>query len=435
MLSSVLKVWILGASHPNADRSISWDEPIQNFGEPDVLIVNLGSLTEKVLARIDKDDLQQARSFILDKFINKGIIIVITQPYFSVSEHYIYSNYYLFPIQSYTEDVPEGSTILFNDAYDFKPYVQPINKFTFYLKEFNSGQADWHLKNNLRLNAQCFALDKQDVTDNAGHILGRAFSIFEIPEGPGELKHLSNAGELVFLPPSTESVDEALTKILYRYGKIESKAEPEPEWLSKISLPQIKQKISQIEKLESQKNALQTQIDIIQKEKTEILNHHRLLFSKNTQLEDAVCEAFKLMGFNEIRKIREADREDWVFDFKYEKQFKYGVIEVKGADNRTKQEHIVQTNKWIDERFAIDEKVSKGIFIPNQHRKKEYSKSKRDRAHFEPNELDYAKMKSICIIPCFVLFEAVKDVLEGKKKHRKDIEKLIATSNSVLIKL
>ena len=175
-------------------------------------------------------------------------------------------------------------------------------------------------------------------------------------------------------------------------------------------------------------------IEQLQSEKKKIQNHLRLLYCKSTPLENAVMEAFKLLGFDEIRKIREPNKEDWVFEFKHEKQFKYGIIEVKGSDTRTKQEDIVQSSKWVDERFAIDKSVSKGIFIPNQHRTKEYSKSKKDKMHFEPNELQYSQMKSICIIPSFVLFEAVKDILDGKKKSRKDIEKLIASRYVVITK-
>lgn len=264
---------------------------------------------------------------------------------------------------------------------------------------------------------------KYNIKDKSDHSLGCSINIKD------------QNGLAIFLPPSSKLTGrESIDKLLESLGK-SSTEEKIPDWADKISLPKIEEIESNIQKFVSQRNNLQGTIEQLELDKKEILNHRRLLFSKDPPLEDAVKDAFILLGFNEIRRIRESDKEDWIFEFKHEKQFKYGVIEVKGADNRTKQEHIVQASKWVDERFAIDKKVSKGIFIPNQHRKKEYPKSKKDRTHFEPNELDYAKMKSICIIPSFVLFETIKDVLDGKKKYRKDIEKLIATSNSVLIKL
>ena len=76
---------------------------------------------------------------------------------------------------------------------------------------------------------------------------------------------------------------------------------------------------------------------------------------------------------------------------------------------------LIEIPVFLDKSEFIDKKISKGIFIPNQHRLQPYPKSKNDRSHFEPNEISYAQMKSICIIPSFVLFEAVKDMLDGKK--------------------
>ena len=111
-IMSIFKVWILGSSHPNADKSILWDQPFPNLGEPDILIINLQTLNEETLKRIDKEKFSQARTFILDKFLNGGIIIFITAPNFDVTDHYIYSNYYLSPIHVITTDVPEGVRVI-----------------------------------------------------------------------------------------------------------------------------------------------------------------------------------------------------------------------------------------------------------------------------------------------------------------------------------
>ena len=44
-------------------------------------------------------------------------------------------------------------------------------------------------------------------------------------------------------------------------------------------------------------------------------------------------------------------------------------------------------------------------------------------------------MKSICIIPSCVLFEAVNKALEGKSKSRAEIEKLIVETNGILTEI
>ena len=149
--------------------------------------------------------------------------------------------------------------------------------------------------------------------------------------------------------------------------------EPEPLWASKIRFKNVEGKQKQIDILESQKIRLQKNIDTLKQERNSMLDHCRLIYTKNIELEDAVYEAFKILGFPDIKKIRGLDREDWVFDCKYDDRFKYGVIEVKGADHRTGQNHITQCNKWVDELYEIDKKISKGILYPQSVSKKRVS--------------------------------------------------------------
>ena len=49
---------------------------------------------------------------------------------------------------------------------------------------------------------------------------------------------------------------------------------------------------------------------------------------------------------------------------------------------------------------------------------KEYPKSQQERLRFEPNELEYAEAKDICIIPSCALFEAAKRALDGEAPDR-----------------
>jgi hypothetical protein len=83
----------------------------------------------------------------------------------------------------------------------------------------------------------------------------------------------------------------------------------------------------------------------------------------------------------------------------------------------------------------IENRKVKGIFICNQYRLNPYPKSKDDRIRFEPNELDYADTRRICVMPSFVLFEAVKSVLSGNVKTIANLEEIIAKTNGVLLNL
>ena len=134
-------VWLLGNTHPNADRSIAWDaDPLPNLGDPDVLLVDLTTLTLPVLERIGRAKLGQVQPLIRDKILNRGIVVVITQPILfagpfcipdksasSIPRSYlddplVHSNYQIFPTRLATKSVPTGKAIVVDQGHDFKRY-------------------------------------------------------------------------------------------------------------------------------------------------------------------------------------------------------------------------------------------------------------------------------------------------------------------------
>ncbi len=66
-MDSAERIWVLGAKCYNADRSIQWDSEFPNFADPDILIINLTSLTKEVLERI-RDKYIVSRDSIVKKF-------------------------------------------------------------------------------------------------------------------------------------------------------------------------------------------------------------------------------------------------------------------------------------------------------------------------------------------------------------------------------
>ena len=110
----------------------------------------------------------------------------------------------------------------------------------------------------------------------------------------------------------------------------------------------------------------------------------------------------------------------------------HGLAEVNGADGRTGERHISQCAMWVDKAHEADGQPSKGIFVPNQHRNAEYPGSTMDRLRFESSELEYVKMRDVCIIPSCALFEAVKKALDGAALDRAEIAARIAGTRGVL---
>ena len=94
---------------------------------------------------------------------------------------------------------------------------------------------------------------------------------------------------------------------------------------------------------------------------------------------------------------------------------------------------IGQCHKWVEDYLHMSPSVkTKGIFVSNQFRLQKFPESKTQRKRFEPNELDYAQKREICIISTYVLFEAVNLVLEGELLDRSTVEEKILSANGIL---
>ena len=110
------------------------------------------------------------------------------------------------------------------------------------------------------------------------------------------------------------------------------------------------------------------------------------------------------------------------------------MLEVKGKEKGAALSDIGQCHKWVEEYVHMKPSVAtKGIFVINQFRLHDLVKSKDKRKRFPPNELEYAHKREICILPTYVLFDAVNDVLKRDSKPNRDkIEELIYKTNGVL---
>ena len=433
------QVWLLGNTHPAADRSIEWRDPLPNLGDPDALIVDMTTLIEDAIREMGGKKLGRIRKYIEEKFLcGGGTIAVITAAKFSVLHHelspgrpidqaglYARSNYSILPVALDTVPVAEGCRILCNDLHSYKKYVDAVGHFEFYIAGCNRAIYS-------RLHDQKFFLDRvdlQNITDNSGHDLGFELAVTAV-EGDELLKWIGRTGYLVFLPPYTQPAADAIGTLLTFFGRGAPRGEVPPPWAEKVSLTRADLLQAEITVLEEQRDQVQGRMDALARERDGVLGHRRLLYSRGGGLEAAVADAFRLLGL-EAEQAGGADEEDCVLAMGAG-GYAHGVVEVKGADGRTRQQDIVQCGKWVDVWYAREGKLPKGVFVPNPHRMKEYPKSRQERLRFEPNELEYAEAKDICIIPSCVLFEAAKRALDGEAPGRAKIAEKIAGAKGVL---
>ena len=438
------RVWLLGRAHPGADRSFGWYGSFGNLSDPDVLIVDLTGLTEEVLQRIDKDNLDQAQRSIRDNILYGGTVIAITQPEFSVRPSgpltgrpagayggavagpYAYSNYHILPINIATATVQANHVIGAGDRHRFKDYIDAVKGYDFIIDsvsdKFTPGPAG-------EPPASLRRLHEWDITDNSGRGLGLALEV-ALLDRYGRLRRASRPGRLVLLPPPTEPIGRAIGRVL-SVCKNTTPAEAPPSWAGRLSPGPAGRYRAQIAELEERRAKVQGEIDDLARRHDGIMAHCRLLYLDGPELEGAVVEAFRVLGFGDIERMGKADEEDAAFAMGGTR-YSHGVIEAKGAGKGAKMQHILQCGRWAEQRAAAEGKPTKGVFVPNQHRLEPYPESSKIRMKIEPNQLEYAKLKDICIIPSCALYEAVGRVLDGEAPDRAKIAARIAGAKGVL---
>lgn len=430
------QVWLMGNSHSNADKSVEWDDPLPNLSDADALIVDLSTLTEQVLEKIAKSKLDQAQSLIRNKLINKGTIVIITQPTFLIrstdtadgSSPVYYSNYHILPFSVVTVDVPNGTRITPDKSHKFKLYIDTVKGYSFYIEKCEL-KIDLELPANFP-GADLVAVEGQGVRDHSNKDLGSTLAVARISHGVR--RWLPNTGRLVLLPPPTGATDDAIGKILHALGRSASHAKTPPAWAERLTLGRAGEYGEKAAKLKENMEKMQVDIDGLERQTGEILAHRRLLYSDGTELEDAVVQAFRILGFDDIEQMAGADEEDAAFAMGGVAGYSHAVVEVKGARGAIQMQDINQCNRWTDQRAESDGALPKGILIPNQHRQKPYPESSKARISIEPNQRKRAEMKDICIIPSCVLFEAVRRVLGGEAPDREKTTAKIAGCRGVL---
>lgn len=463
------EIWVIGAHNTNADKCISWYQQFPNLSDPDILIINLNSLTEDILRRKSIGFYSHLRDKIFDKFINGGIIVFITAPRLDISEQQPnssnksyeskvkilnptiqYSNYFFSPVSFEIESVPEGHNIVIeeqtkNDGYNFSSYLSKVRNFNYYLHNFKlsdgfqelvptneySSTIVTSLRNDNVRSGQDSKSPTLDINvlakDNSNHTISATCQL--------KVYQIWESGSVIYLPPLAKiSIEESIDIILQIFGKIPSK-EPFPDWINGIKLHGLEEVIVELRALNTKKRDLEILIKDSETRRSNLENHYRLLTSKGHTLEVAVRDAFKVLGFNEIERRRDHGKEDWVFKFQTITEFKYGVIEVKGSDSRTSEHDLSQTSKWVQDYFGEYKEIVKGIFIPNQYRFEDYTTSRANRLRFEPNEFKFANFNNLCILPSCILFETINQIFKQSKKSRKDFEKAISDSKGLLDKL
>jgi hypothetical protein len=366
-------------------------------------------------------------------------VYVILSPNWSEHSYIIYDSFPAVPnllnlkscdfaqIEKTIEEIPE-------EIVEYSKYVESSS---FFINGVNSEYLWEYLTSHTYPSIERYPFSSQiadmhvnwlyKMVNVSGQTIGIAIRFYLLDAKQTELH---KTGILVFLPPSTKITSSDAIEVLVNSLIGQNIKEEPPDWIKRINLPHVAELDQQIsEKLkiieEANKEIKQLEID-----KTEIENHKELLWVNDKPLENAVRDAFLLLGFGEIRPGRSKELEDLVIDFKTSKEFVHGVFEVKGREKKTSMADMNQCDKWVKEYFVTENKNVKGIFVPSQFRRTETEDSKM-RLKFEPNEIEFAKRFNLCVLPTVELFKAVVHVLKGNQLPREEIERKILEAKPI----
>ncbi len=427
------KIWVLGSKHSSAHKSISWRSSFPNLADCDILIINLQTLkSEQIQER--HNEFFEAQKYILDLLMTgEKEVIVILSP-----ERKRFEWLPLFPVLKETAPIGVRKHSAISHIAE---YVKTVDKCSFYIHTFNSRyfraktypKSDYHenyfFTNEASLGYSGRVYVDSRIKNNANQMIGGCVN-FVVDYG-GRLEEQFASGGIYLLPPPTSCKAEQAIDIILNILTGGELTESPPPWENKINYPGLQDAQRQIIEKEGEKEILIKSIEELKKEKDNMIKIRRLLWTKGTPLENVVKEAFILLEFPEIRKIREENLEDWIIDFKFIPEYKHAVFEVKGADKRTSLADLTQCNKWIED-YLLDKKTVKGIFVPNQYRLADVGTNQKKKEHFEKNELHYADTRNICVLPSHEIFYAVVEKMKGNPQiTRKFIEEKIAESKGI----
>lgn len=432
-MSDKEEVWVLGNKGVDADKAFHWDEDIPNITDADVVILDLSTLyrvesrrrpinvvMNRELAstaiKIDKR-IRKLHAAVIkyleDKLLGGGRIVYLLH-YDEVLNHR-HDLGDIIPFGIRMEKVAERFRIS-HPNHHFKEYLKRVRSINYVLEVSKIPSADTLPSVKLRLTNGSL------ITDRLEKMIGATFDVIQ-DENP--------RGQLTFLPAILPSTSRNMIDMVI--SELRGEASPPPPWVNKLNIAGVDKIKDKITDRESKKAEIEEEISELESEKRIRLSHSRLLYATGKPLQRAVKAAFVLLGFDEIGQVRTREYEDWRIDFKSVPDVSIGVIEVKGVEKKTGKEDLMECGTWVSDYLLMNPSIkAKGILATNQFRLNTFPESRDKRRQFEPNEVAYAKTRKICIIPTYVLFEAVNKVLAGQSPDRSKIEQLIFDTNGVL---
>jgi hypothetical protein len=258
------------------------------------------------------------------------------------------------------------------------------------------------LKENL-----CYQAYLTDELDNADDLV---FLVNPTNNPVGVFIRIGN-GYVILFPqfktlPDSGKLLGAITQIATSILTKEQKS-IEPDWVKEFEVPGVDKLNIAIKVCEQRIEEISKERDGIYKECMKVLNVRALLFEQGSQLESAVIEGLRKLGFS-AKNFKKLDMEhDIVLECKEGRV----IAEVEGRDNDSIHiGKLDQLNRVLDEDFNENGSYSEGILIGNGFR---LSRPENRKCQFTDKVKIAAKRKNLGLLTTNELYKAVVKVLEN----------------------
>ncbi len=381
MASENRKLLLIGATGYDRAKEgfrldcVSWERigSIQNARDYDVLLINLLSISsEPERKKVDWVRFNKLLDFpaATDILVNRGAIVVLGDPRFEIpkSDGTETKPFLDWTGATFRWDNQPGDTVKFNesrwDYREFEEYAKHLRKWRYSLvrcflnETVFAGRWDVNVikregwSASVRVYAAC--------SNRYGNPL--AFSMHHLVGTRDQVK--IQYGSIYFLPEISLDEDETLLIVLRDFCDAATEL-PEPEWVSKITVPgqkEIDTKIVQIEKsLAEQQAALANAVT----ERIKVRTCLKLLYEREYALEPVVRDILRELGAT-IEDPVEKNKEDGWIRIELAGKIYEGVLEIKSTkSDQFNEDGRRQLLDWIDRGRMIRGENYKGIFIGN----------------------------------------------------------------------
>lgn len=415
-----LRVLVIGSKNHERAECFAWLESFPNVEEYDAVIINLQSLSQKILNRIQdkimklQEPINRVLSTNREIFCIMNNIITISymqrhqylekigllMPINSSQPHrrsslYLPSNYDWLRNRIRLNSKKSGTSIIIVN-HRFDRYFQVVNKWAFTI--------DLRMKDYENLP---IALNKSKDTISG--------SLKRISSESDKFSAENENAAIHFLPPPTKSkMFEAIETILDITFGLEEKLAP--FWKNQIDIPAERELKTEIEAKNAQIKAIREEISQIETRIQRWNSYRDLLSERGDKLEAIVQKVLADLGIN-TTKTEKGYPADLI-----NREVVIEVTGIKGSltVSSEKVNQIGRLNK-------VYNKEQKAILIVNTYL--DNSPNEREgKMNFSPEVKKYFDSSSVCYLTTMTLFQLWKDVMASKKD--KDLVK-----NKILSKI